>query len=45
METGRAAGMYTTGVLWGFRNREELEKTGAHRVIAHPSELVELYRN
>lgn len=42
MITGKTAGMYTVGVLWGFRDREELEKTGAMKVIATPGELVDL---
>ena len=26
MQTGKSAGMYTVGALWGFRDRRELEK-------------------
>ncbi|MCI8376428.1 MAG: HAD-IA family hydrolase [Lachnospiraceae bacterium] len=44
MKTGRAAGMYTVGVLWGFRARQELEKTGALEVIGEPMELCRIYR-
>lgn len=40
MDTGRAAGMYTVGVLWGFRDREELESHGARRLIQRPEELL-----
>ena len=29
MKTGKAAGMYTVGVLWGFRDRQELVRDGA----------------
>lgn len=43
MRTGRAAGMYTVGVLWGFRGREELEREGADRIIADAAELTEIY--
>lgn len=43
MKTGRAAGMYTVGVLWGFRDREELERDGADCVIADARELVDIY--
>jgi len=43
METGTAAGMYTIGVLWGFRGRQELEETGADCIVSHPSELPEIY--
>ena len=40
MLTGKAAGMFTVGVLWGFRDREELEKSGADAVVEHPHELL-----
>lgn len=42
MRTGKSAGMYTVGVLWGFRTREELEKTGADCVIARPQQLLKI---
>lgn len=42
MKTGKGAGLYTIGVLWGFRDREELENGGADRIISHPSQLVEI---
>ena len=42
MKTGKNSGLYTIGVLWGFRDREELENGGADKIIAHPSELVEI---
>lgn len=42
METGKNAGMETVGVLWGFRDREELEKAGACHIISHPEELLPL---
>lgn len=42
MQTGNSAGMVTVGVLWGFRDREELEKHGAHYIIGHPSEIYDL---
>lgn len=44
MKTGRAAGMHTVGVLWGFRDRKELEETGAMEVIEEPSVLCRIYR-
>ena len=40
MLTGKAAGMYTIGVLWGFRDREELEKAGADAIISTPAEIL-----
>lgn len=39
METGKNAGMETAGVLWGFRDREELEKAGACHIVSQPEEL------
>lgn len=42
MQTGNAAGMYTIGVLWGFRTREELEENHAHDIAEHPAQLVSL---
>ena len=40
MQTGKAAGMYTVGVLWGFRERKELEEAGADCVSARPGQLL-----
>lgn len=42
MQTGKNLGAYTVGVLWGFREEEELTSAGADAVIAHPMELVDL---
>ena len=44
MKTGRAAGMYTVGVLWGFRNREELLKNGAEALAEKPEDIKTLVR-
>jgi len=41
METGKRAGFYTIGVLWGFRDRAELCESGADRIIEHPAEILE----
>jgi phosphoglycolate phosphatase len=40
MLTGSAAGMYTVGVLWGFRTREELERTGAAVTVQRPADVI-----
>ncbi len=40
MKTGKSAGCLTVGVLWGFRDEEELMANGADRVISHPDELL-----
>ena len=39
MHTGKNANLYTIGVLWGFRPREELEAGGADAIAATPEEL------
>ncbi len=41
MKTGKGAGAFTVGALWGFRDRKELEEAGADAMIAHPLELLE----
>ena len=45
MKTGRAAGMYTVGVLWGFRNREELLRNGAEALAEKPEDIKKLIRD
>ena len=45
MQTGHAAGMFTVGVLWGFRSREELVQGKAMRIVEHPSELWEVFES
>ena len=42
MLTGKNAQLYTIGVLWGFRGREELEASGADAIAATPEELYEI---
>ena len=45
MKTGKAAGIYTIGVLWGFRGREELEDNGADAIVSHPSEIINIAKS
>lgn len=40
MQTGKSAGAFTVGALWGFRDRAELEQGGADAIIGHPLELL-----
>lgn len=40
MKTGKSAGAYTIGALWGFRNAEELEEGGADVLIEHPLQVL-----
>lgn len=44
MKTGNSAGFYTVGVLWGFRDRQELCENGADKIVSHPSEIIELVK-
>ncbi len=44
MKTGKGAGAFTVGALWGFRERRELEEAGADALIAHPLELPALLK-
>ncbi len=39
MKTGKAAGVFTIGVTWGFRDRIELEENHADKIIDSPKEL------
>lgn len=41
MKTGRAAGMFTIGVSWGFRPVAELVEAGAQLVIDTPAQALE----
>ena len=41
MLTGNRADMFTVGVTWGFRGREELKEFGAHTIIDKPEELID----
>lgn len=41
MQTGKSAGMFTIGVLWGFRDRQELQDHRADKIVHHPMEIVE----
>lgn len=42
METGNSAGMNTIGVLWGFRDRQELERSGAKYIVEKPIDILSL---
>lgn len=44
MQTGKRAGAYTVGVLWGFRTRAELVENGADKIVSHPCEILETVR-
>jgi phosphoglycolate phosphatase len=40
--TARAAGMVPVAVSWGFRDREELLRAGAVRLLETPADLLSL---
>ncbi len=42
MQTAKAAGMVAVGVLWGFRNRDELLSNGADHIVEAPSNILSL---
>lgn len=41
MKTGKSAGAFTVGALWGFRDRQELEGANADAVIENPLQLLD----
>lgn len=41
MKTGKAAGIFTVGVTWGFRDRKELEENQADAIVDKPDELLQ----
>ena len=45
MRTGRAAGMDTVGVTWGFREREELEEFHPKFIIDDPREVMGILKD
>lgn len=42
MQTARRAGLTACGVLWGFRDRDELTENGAELLCGDPEELFEM---
>lgn len=40
--TGKNAGMKTIGVLWGFRDKEELLSAGADYIVSKPLEILDI---
>ena len=42
MKTARSAGMFPAGVLWGFRDKKELEAAGAKAFLAKPSHIKDI---
>lgn len=44
MICGNRAGMYSVGVLWGFREKEELVESGAQILLSNPMELIDFVK-
>lgn len=45
VHAARKAGMVPMGVLWGFRGERELLDAGAEKVLRHPEEILDLFRD
>ncbi len=45
IETAKNAGLYSIGVLWGFRDQEELRNAGADIIISDPMDIAEIAKN
>ncbi len=45
MQTGKNAGLFTIGVLWGFRDEEELLENGADLIVSKPGEILDYINN
>ncbi len=43
MKTAVNAGMFGVGVLWGFREKNELEENGAKAIVEYPEELLKFF--
>jgi len=41
METGKNSGIFSIGVLWGFRKEDELLQNGADMIVSHPLEILD----
>ena len=44
MQTAKVAGMFSVGVLWGFRTQGELISGGAKALIENPKDLLDLLK-
>lgn len=42
IETGKNAGLFSIGVLWGFRDEAELSKAGADVIIDNPADIIRI---
>jgi phosphoglycolate phosphatase len=44
MKTAGNAGMFAVGVLWGYRDEEELRSTGAQLIVNDPAEILKILK-
>lgn len=44
MQTGKNAGLFTIGVLWGFRDRQELTEGKADLIVEQPAQIADFVR-
>ena len=44
MQTAAGAQLKSVGVLWGFRDAEELQQNGATYLVNHPREIIDIIR-
>ena len=42
IQTAKNAGLYSIGVLWGFRDEAELKGAGADVIISDPMKIAEI---
>lgn len=45
IETAKNAGISSVGVLWGFRDENELKGAGADIIVSHPLEIIDFIKN
>ena len=44
MQTGKGAGCFTVGVLWGFRTEKELRDNRADAIVQKPAQILKLIK-
>ena len=42
MKTGKNAGLFTVGALWGFRDEKELRSGNPQAIVSHPLEILKI---
>lgn len=45
IKTAKNAKMLSVGVLWGFRDEDELRNAGADYIVKNPMEILEIFKN